>query len=163
MAKSSDEIQQLLDDKQEKNEEAQGAEKWAPEAGEMLQGIITKTGWFDGGPYEPSLWILVKDIADGETKRVYASTVLLGQLREEMPKMGSGVAIRYEGRKPTQDGSRKYHSWTFALVSDKNGVVHTDENYWKEHGVYRGAAVGAQNASQGVASDASDLSDGDFF
>ena len=163
MTKDNDEIQKLLDDKMEKNEEVQGAEKWAPEAGEMLQGIITKTGWFDGGPYEPSLWILVKDIADGETKRVYASTVLLGQLREEMPKMGSGIAIRYEGRKPTQDGSRKYHSWTLALVPDKSGVVHTDEAYWKEHGVYRGSASGAQNASQGAASDASELSDGDFF
>ena len=163
MTKDNDEIQKRLDEKREKNEEVQGAEKWAPEAGEMLQGIITKTGWFDGGPYDPSLWILVKDIADGETKRVYASTVLLGQLREEMPKMGSGVAIRYEGRKPTQDGSRKYHSWTFALVSDKNVVLHTDEAYWKEHGVYRGAAVGAQTVYQVVASDASDLSDGDFF
>ena len=163
MTKDNDEIQKLLDDKQAKNDEAQGAEKWAPEAGEMLQGIITKTGWYDGGSYSPSLWILVKDISSGETVRVYASTVLLGQLREEMPKMGSGVAIRYEGRKPTQDGSRKYHSWTFALVSDKNGVVHTDESYWKEHGVYRGAALGAQNASQGVASDASDMNETDFF
>jgi len=163
LAKSSDDIQQLLDDKQEKNEEAQGAEKWSPEAGEMLQGIITKTGWYDGGAYDPSLWILVKNIADGETVRLYATTVLLNQLREEMPKMGSGIAIRYEGRKPTQDGSRKYHSWTLALVPDKSGVVHTDEAYWKEHGVYRGAAVGAQNASQGATSVASDMNETDFF
>ncbi len=163
MAKEADEIQQLLDDKQAKNEEAQGAEKWAPEAGDMLQGIVTKTGWYDGGSYAPSLWILVKDISDGETKRVYASTVLANQLREEMPRMGSGVAIRYEGRKPTQDGSRKYHAWTLALVPDKDGTVYKDENYWKEHGVYRGAAETAQNATQGVTSDASDMSEVDFF
>ena len=159
MAQSDDNIQQLLDDKQAKNEEAQGAEKWAPEEGDMLQGIITKTGWYDGGSYAPSLWILVKDIADGETKRVYASTVLANQLREEMPKMGSGVAIRYEGRKPTQDGSRKYHAWTLALVPDKEGTVYRDAAYWTENGVYRGS----QGATEAVTSDASDMSEVDFF
>ena len=163
MAKEEQDIAALLDAKQEKNEEAQGAEKWTPETGDLLQGIITKTGWYDGGSYAPSLWILVKDIADGETRRVYASTVLANQLREEMPRMGSGVAIRYEGRKPTQDGSRKYHAWTLALVPDKDGTVYKDESYWKENGVYRGAAETAQNATQGVASDASDMSEVDFF
>ena len=158
MSKSSDEIQALLDAKQEKNEEAQGAEKWQPEAGDMLQGIITKTGWYDGGSYAPSLWVLIKDISDGETKRVYASTVLKNQLVEEAPKMGSGVAIRYEGRKPTQDGSRKYHAWTLALVPDKSGVVHTDPDYWRENGVYRGSQ---KQQVPSVASEDVDASD--FF
>ena len=158
MSKTSEEIQALLDEKKEKNEEAQGAEKWKPEEGELIQGIITKTGWYDGGSYKPSLWILIKDISDGETKRIYASKVLLNQLTEECPKMGSGVAIRYEGRKATQDGSRKYHAWTLALVPDKNGVVHTDADYWRENGVYRGTK---QTQPSSVASEDVDASD--FF
>ncbi len=159
MAKDEQDIAALLDAKQEKNEEAQGAEKWTPEEGDMLQGIITKTGWYDGGSYAPSLWILVKDISDGETRRVYASTVLANQLREETPKMGSGVAIRYEGRKPTQDGSRKYHAWTLALVPDKEGTVYRDAAYWDQNGVYRGS----QGTTETVTSDASDMSEVDFF
>lgn len=159
MAQTNEEIQALLDKKQAKNEEDRGAEKWDPEAGDMLQGIVTKTGWYDGGSYAPSLWILVKDIADGETKRVYASTVLANQLREEMPRMGSGVAIRYEGRKPTQDGSRKYHAWTLALVPDKEGTVYRDAAYWEANGQYRGS----QDATEEATSDASDMSEVDFF
>ena len=44
MAKEEKDIAALLDDNQAKNEEDRGAAKWSPEAGDMLQGIITKTG-----------------------------------------------------------------------------------------------------------------------
>lgn len=160
MAKDNDDIQKLLDSSKEKNEEGRGAEKWTPNEGDTLQGILIKTGWYDGGTYAPSLWIMVKDMGDGEVKRVYASTVLANQLREEMPRISSGIAIRYEGRKPTQDGSRKYHAWTLALVPDKNGVVHRDEDYWERNGQYRGA----QKATVQTTSDASeDMSESDFF
>ncbi len=130
-------VNELLDTQAEKNDEERGAEKWSPEEGDSLDGIILKTGWYDGGEYEPSLFFILKDM-EGETHRVYCPTVLRNQLVESQPAMGSGIAVRYEGRKDSKSGNRRYHAYTLVLVPDKTGKVRIDPKYWLEHGVYRG-------------------------
>lgn len=147
-------IDALLDAQAKKNEEERGASKWEPEAGDTLDGILIKTGWYDGGDYEPSLWLMVKDM-DGVVHRVYCPTVLLGQMREEMPAIGSGIAIRYEGRVQSEKSSRKYHAYTLVLVPTADGEVLRDYGYWREHGFYGKATTTTTNK------EAND--DGDFF
>ena len=130
-------VNQLLDNQAEKNDEERGAEKWSPEEGDSLDGIILKTGWYDGGEYEPSLFFILKDM-DGDTHRIFCPTVLRNQLVESSPAMGSGIAVRYEGRKDSKNSSRRYHAYTLVLVPDKTGKVKVDTKYWMEHGIYRG-------------------------
>lgn len=133
----TDDISKMLDERKAQNEEEVGAEKWAPEAGEMKTCAIQKIGWYDGSTeYAPSMFILVKDFDSDATVRVYTSTVLKGQLLEEAPAIGQPLAIRYEGK--VQGKSRKYHSWTLVLVPDENGNVKRDHKLWQEQGVYRG-------------------------
>lgn len=132
-------IDKLLDAQAERDEEERGATKWKPEPGDTLNGILVKTGWYDGGEYSPSLWLLIKTM-DGDTYRVYCPTVLTNRLNEEEPAIGSGIAIRYEGRREAQNSARRYHAYTLALVPDKDGNVKTDPKYWHENGVYRAAA-----------------------
>ena len=115
-------INAMLDKQSEKNDEERGAEKWEPEEGDTLDGIILKTGWYDGGEYEPSMFFILKDM-DGDTHRAYCPTVLKNQLLELQPAMGTGIAIRYEGRKESKNSSRKYHAYTLVPVPDKNGKV----------------------------------------
>jgi len=140
-------VNEMLDNQAEKDKEERGAENWKPEPGEQLDGFIIKSGWYDGSEYEPSLWFLLKDI-EGVTHRVYCSTVLRNQLVEEAPKMGSGIAVRYEGKKEGASG-RTYKAWTFVLVPDKNGNVRRDFPYWEKNGVYRRNREGFQDRSQG--------------
>ena len=146
-------VNELLDSQSEKNEEERGAEKWSPEEGNSLDGILLKTGWYDGGEYEPSLFFILKDM-EGETHRVYCPTVLRNQLVESQPAMGSGIAVRYEGRKDSKNSSRRYHAYTLVLVPDKTGKVKVDPKYWLEHGIYRGTQSGSSST---------DSSDDSFF
>ncbi len=138
-------INEMLDKQSEKNDEERGAEKWEPEEGDTLDGIILKTGWYDGGEYEPSMFFILKDM-DGDTHRAYCPTVLKNQLLELQQAMGTGIAIRYEGRKESKNSSRKYHAYTLVPVPDKNGKVKRDSAYWKEHGVYRGSQAATQDS-----------------
>lgn len=142
-----------------KQRDERGADKWEPEAGDVIEGIITKTGWYDGGEYTPSLWLMVKNIETEDSVRVYCPTVLRNQVNEEAPAMGSGVAIRYEGRQLSEKSGRKYHDYTLALVPDKDGNVKRDNVYWREHGVYRGAASNATDSG----GDSADKSDDGWF
>jgi len=141
-----------------KQREERGADKWQPDAGDILEGILTKTGWYDGGEYDPSLWLIIKDMEDDTSVRVYCPTVLKNQVNEEAPAIGSGVAIRYEGRVTAEKSGRKYHDYTLALVPDKDGAVLRDHAYWKENGVYRGP-----EAANAAASDDDSGDDGGFF
>lgn len=136
-------IDDLLNKQAQENEDERGADKWEPKSGDQLSGFIMKTGWYDGGDYEPSMWLLVKD-EEGDATRVYCPTVLRNQVLEEAPAIGSGIAIRYEGKKPVASNpKRSYHAHTFVLVPDSDGNVKRDHAYWKMHGTYRGAQVAA--------------------
>ena len=147
-----------IDNLLNKAAEERQAPKWEPKAGDVIEGIITKSGWYDGGEYEPSLWVLIKDMEAGTSTRVYCPTVLRNQITEEAPKMGSGVAIRYEGKQPSANNpKRSYHAYTFALVPDANGTVLTDHSYWLQNGVYRGPVSG-----EGTSRPESDDKDGWF-
>ena len=128
----SNELDKLLDTKKQQADEERGADKWTPEAGDTITGFLMKTGWYTGGTYKPSLWLLVKT-DEGDDVRVYCKTVLFGQVCEEMPAIGSGIAIRYEGREASQAG-RNYDNYTFALVPDENGNVKRNRAYWEEAG-----------------------------
>jgi hypothetical protein len=151
-------IDKLLDDQKARDDEESGASKWEPKEDDVLSGYLIKTGWYDGGDYDPSMWLLVKD-EEGDTHRVYCPTVLHNKVTEEMPAIGSGIAIRYEGR--VQGASRKYHSYTFGLVPDSGGKVKQDPKYWREHGVYRGSA--GQDSYSSSQAGAVDAEDTDFF
>lgn len=141
-----------------KSREERSATKWEPSEGDVIEGIITKSGWYDGGEFAPSMWVLIKDMETGDSTRVYCPTVLKNQITDEAPKMGSGVAIRYEGKQPSASNpKRSYHDYTFALVPDKNGTIHQDHAYWHENGVYRGPV--SQGATSGSAND----EDGGWF
>ena len=133
MPKKGDAIDALLDTKKQEAEDAANAEKWDPDAGDTIRGYLVKTGWYTGGTYPPSLWLLIKT-DDGDDVRVYCKTVLRGQVLEEEPAIGSGIAIRYEGRETSQAG-RKYDSYTMVLIPDDEGNVKRDHAYWLEAGV----------------------------
>ena len=145
-------IESLLNQKAQENAEDRGAEKWEPEAGDTLDGILTKTGWYDGGEYAPSLWLLVKQLDSDETVRVYCPTVLFNQVTEAMPAIGSGIAIRYEGRNEAKSG-RKYHAYTFVLVPDAEGNVKQDPKYWQSASVYTPPVSGASATTQNAEDD----------
>ena len=136
MPKAKSDIDKLLDAKKEKNDEEIGAEKWDPKPGEKLVGAIQKVGWYDGGDYDPSLYLLFKEFDNDETHRIYAKTVLLNQLKEEEPAIGQALAIRYDGK--VQGASRKYHGYTTMLIPDEDGNVKRDHEFWVKNGIYRG-------------------------
>ena len=138
MAKTD--IDKLLDEKKAANDEEIGAEKWDPKAGEKLSGAIQKVGWYDGGDYDPSLYLIFKEFDKDETHRIYAKTVLMNQLLEEMPAIGQHMVIRYDGK--VQGASRKYHGYTTVLVPDEDGQVKRDPKFWHENGTYRGPSAG---------------------
>jgi hypothetical protein len=136
MAKAKDPIADLLDQKNEQDEIERGATKWEPEEGDRLNGIVVKTGWFDGGDYEPSMFMIVKNLdADGHLK-VWLKTALKGQMDDMTPAMGQQIAIRYDGM--VQGKTRAYHGYTSVLVPDSDGKVKRDQKYWATKGFYRG-------------------------
>jgi hypothetical protein len=133
-----DDIKKLLDDKFEKQEEERGAKRWEPEPGDTLSGVIMKVGWYDSGEYEPSMFLIFKDVTEHETYRVWVKTVLANQLNEEAPAIGQLMAIRYDGKVEGQTG-RAYHNYTVVLVPDNKGEVKRDFPFWLQHGTYTGA------------------------
>lgn len=147
-----------IDDLLDKAAQERTASKWDPDPGDIIEGLLIKTGWYDGGEYDPALWLLIKDTEDGTYRRVYCPTVLRRQVTEEAPAMGSGIAIRYEGKVPSESNpKRTYHSYTLALVPAANGDVLRDPRYWATAGTYQLARA------SGATDDSVDEDDGSFF
>jgi len=126
----------LLNTQHKQNEEETGADKWTPEAGTVLSGAIQKTGWYDGGDYKPSMFLVFKEFETDDTYRVYMPTVLHKQMLEAMPAIGQHIVIRYEGMEKGASG-REYKNYTTVLVPDENGNVKRDHQYWAKAAVYR--------------------------
>lgn len=130
-------IDELLNAKHDKDAEERNADRWEPEAGDTINGVITKVAWYDGGDYEPSMYLIFKDIEADKSIRIWVKTVLARALNEEAPAIGQHVAIRYDGREVGQSG-RKYHNYTLVLVPDSNGKVRVDYPFWLNHGTFQG-------------------------
>ena len=103
--------------------------RWHPEEGEKVQGQLVKleerTTW---GRSAPTLFILVppnlEDIHEHKYVVVRASGVVLrGALEDLDPLPGETVAIKYEGKKPTSDGTREYAMYRFAVRRDRQWLV----------------------------------------
>jgi hypothetical protein len=138
---SHEDIEKLLEEAAKERAEQRDAKKWEPEAGETLVGVITKTGWYDQSvEYDPSLWVIVKDIENDETVTVWPKTVLMGQLNEIAPALGQIIAIQYMGRIESAAG-RMYHDFTMIMVPNSNGKTKQDYPYWAQHGIYRGSGA----------------------
>lgn len=130
-------IDKLLDAKHDEQEEERSAKRWEPEPGETISGVIMRVGWYDGGEYDPSMFLVFKDIDKDEVRRVWVKTVLQRQLTEEAPAIGQHIAIRYDGRETSNTG-RKYHNYTLVLVPDESGEAKRDHAFWRVHGTYQG-------------------------
>jgi hypothetical protein len=92
---------------------------WRPKEGETLVGRILRysQGQTMYGPCHTV--ILHKD--DGSRVSVWlSSTVLLSQFREQKPKVGERVGIRYLGKHPDKGYKR------FALLVDRGEAQETD-------------------------------------
>ena len=133
----SKDIDKLLDTKHDKDEEERNADRWEPEPGDTISGVITKVGWYDGGEYEPSMYLIFRDIEANKSVRIWVKTVLSRALNEEAPAIGQHVAIRYDGREVGQSG-RKYHNYTLVLVPDKDDKVKRDYRFWLANGIFTG-------------------------
>jgi hypothetical protein len=129
-----DGIEDAMDKKAEELEEQRSAEKWDPEPGEVLQGILLRADT-PITQYGESLVLTVRNVgkksggvAKNKTAAVWAGTVLRGLLEDfeaGQPKVGKALAIRYEGMKDTKDGSNQYKSFTLM-------VEEQDHAYWQK-------------------------------
>jgi hypothetical protein len=103
--------------------------RWHPEPGERVDGVLAKEDERTTfGKSAPTLFLLVppnfEDIHDHRYVVVRASGVVLrGAVDQLRPRPGERVALKYEGKRPTADGSREYAYHRMAVQRDGRWVV----------------------------------------
>lgn len=88
--------------------------RWRPEPGERVQGTLVKIDERSSfGKPAPTMFVLVppnaEDIHEHRYVVVRASGVVLrGAVDELKPTPGEEIALKYEGKRKTSDGTREY-------------------------------------------------------
>lgn len=87
--------------------------RWAPEAGDVVQGTVVKIEDVTAfGQTAPVLFLMV----DGEYLTVRCGGVVLrGHLQQHKPAPGDLVAIGFDGMRTSQSSNREYASYRFAI------------------------------------------------
>ena len=114
-----DGIDDRMDAKSEEEEAARNSDDWNPEAGDQLNCILLKVN-VRKTKFGPAAVLIVRNVGPESggienegTCTVWCSrTTLIGGLISEAPKIGSGLAIRFDGQASTQDGTGKYYAYT---------------------------------------------------
>ena len=128
-----DGIEEALDTKAAEEEELMSAEKWEPEEGEVLQGILLKANT-PNTDFGRGLVLTVRNVgktASGgvepnKSAAVWAGTVLRRLLEDPdtgQPKVGKALVIRYEGMKEPKKGGNPFKMFTLI-------VEEQDPDYW---------------------------------
>ena len=132
-----DDIDSTVDAKAKADAEARDSDKFDPSPGDMLRGVLLKaerpTTQFGKGLVVTFRNVgeeAVGGIEPGNSGYMFASTVLERMLQEQAPRIGSGIAIRYEGKVTPDSGGNPYKDWT--VVSETS-----DRGLWV--GLYAGA------------------------
>lgn len=79
--------------------------------GSMIVGKVVgfSRAYSKHGPYPV---VTVRDEEDNEVKSVHCfHTALASQFREQDPKPGDRIAVRYDGLKTAKDGETEYHNY----------------------------------------------------
>lgn len=132
-----DEADKQMDDRAKDEEAREKQQKWEPEAGQDLLGVLTKVKVTpDTMGYGPGLLLIVKDMREKDTDgnnlmwEVWAgATVLRSELFDQAPKQGKGIMIRFDGMASGQSG-REYKKYFVEVERDENDVPFTDRELW---------------------------------
>lgn len=88
--------------------------RWRPEEGDRVQGELVKIDERVAFKVKaPTLFILMPPSPDDVHEHEYVvvragGVVLRGAVKDLDPQPGDEVAIKYEGKRPTQSGEREY-------------------------------------------------------
>lgn len=96
------------------------AEAWVPaEENEAVSGIVVSRSSRDGGYGEYP--ILTIEQSDGSRIAVHGfSTVLKNEIEAQNPSAGDEIAVRYDGIKPSKDGTKTYKVFSLAVRKSLN-------------------------------------------
>lgn len=95
--------------------------RWHPEEGDRLIGEVVKVEDKPAfGTTAPVLFVLVDDAY--RTLRC-GGVVLRGALQDLDPQPGEQIAVKYEGKRKTVDGTREYALYRMAVRRDDEWVI----------------------------------------
>lgn len=103
--------------------------RWHPEPGDRVEGELVKADERTAfGKAAPTLFVLVPpnfdDVHEHRYVVVRAAGVILRNAVEQLrPQPGERVALKYEGKRKTSDGSREYAYYQMAVRRDERWVV----------------------------------------
>ena len=96
-------------------QEERDAETWEPGEGETFKGIFLKVIYVETKWGIKPLGVC-RELPSGVTKKVwFSSSVIRDRLESYKPGPGTPIGIRYEGKRPTQDGTNEFHMYTVVM------------------------------------------------
>lgn len=130
-----DGLDESLDEQAEAQEAAFSAGTWDPIPGETFRGVLTHVD-VAKTQFGPAIVLNARNVGedtltstddDGIKPQDPASiwcsgTVLKNAVLDAMPALGALFAIRFEGKKPTRDGSNEYKAYTVRFEPGKMAV-----------------------------------------
>lgn len=136
-----DDIESRMDEKSAAQEEAMNAEQWDPAPGDLLQGVLLRAD-YPPTQHGRAVVLIIRNVGKeasggievGKSTKVWCGTVLHRLVTDfEMdedgqpmgcPKIGTAIAIRYDGEREAKDSNRTYKAYTFMREE-------ADREYWK--------------------------------
>lgn len=121
-----DSAEQKMEDAAAVIEKRQGAETWKPKEGDVLQGTLLDGDYYVGGSHGPVHVLTIED-KDGKVWTVWCGSALLVKaMSDEAPKVGKGIRIKFDGKKPpSKPGGYEWNA--YYMVAEE-----ADHEYWNE-------------------------------
>jgi hypothetical protein len=146
----------IYDDMFKQAEEQANEERWDFEENPEIRGILVGVGTGPDVGWGKFHILRIKDLDEGKTWGIAVFGKVFRSRTEELaPKIGSPIAVKYDGLKSNKDGSRQYKSW---LVVARD----SDHAFWFQQ-IAGLAGRPSTGFTQGHADNDDDGADTDFF
>jgi hypothetical protein len=103
----------ILDNLLDNADEAADQEYWNFEEKPLIKGILIGADVAPGREYGPYFVLRIKEAATDDVFGIPVwGTVFNNKVADLAPKVGSPIAVRFDGEKSNKEGSRTYKAWT---------------------------------------------------
>jgi hypothetical protein len=126
-----------LDRQAELDKEQSESGKFDPAPGDTLDAILTKAERFEGGQYDPTIVINLRNVGDeavggvepGKIGYMFLPTVLRRKMLSAAPAVGTAFRLRFEGLTKPEGGGNEYKDWTI-LTESMSDQAKADRALW---------------------------------